>query len=526
MYGTLFAAVCRVKRPKHHNPPVSTGNEHSPDSIPEATTASTGGAAPKAVSATDADGVRAGDDASPVHGVDEVSAPKAVFNAGAEALQARFMLGFAGLFLLAGVMDVLYTGEQLGIVLTARVVLAGLAFALHLLLRRAAPLPFLPVHAALLFTVFHAFTVQLLVPDVSASVYWGMAAFAVMAAPLGVNWSQTHALFHWLTALGVVLLTIYTVPALDLGLFLLDGGGFYLAALTFAIVLPAGWIPLQERLARRRGTPRQDSVPGRTPDTMDDDDEEAGSSSRKPEEGRHSMQDDVFSEKTAASAESGIPGVDAASTESGVPGASAAPVGGFTTSTGSSSVPEVPSGSRKKFNSRAFADLFDQGGGAPPLETEPVHCAGVLTSVLTSAQPIATSRNVNLVFVQPDTAVYVRANIPALHQVFTKIADTLLRNTADSQLQVVLDTVDTYTDVHLAVSRFGLSPDNPEKLFEMLDVLSTRLEPYTASTSTELFTAATLLSRMNGSLLHARTGTDVIYIRVRLPFDHETPHDA
>jgi len=155
-------------------------------------------------------------------------------------------------FFLAGVFDVLYAGEQRLIVLATRVVFVGMVAAFHIVLRGSGTVPYLAVHTALLSAVLHAFTAQLLVPDLPASLYWSIAAFAVLVAPLAVNWSQSHSLAQWLIALGVVLLTIYAVPALELGVFLLDGGGFYLTALTFAILLPAGWIPLQERLEKRR----------------------------------------------------------------------------------------------------------------------------------------------------------------------------------------------------------------------------------------------------------------------------------
>ncbi|MCC5927078.1 MAG: hypothetical protein JJU41_11025 [Bacteroidetes bacterium] len=448
----------------------------------------------------------------------------------------RFVIGFVLLFMLAAAFDVMYGGEQKLALLLTRVVLVIAVGGLHWLLR-AILTSYIAVHAALIATVLQAFTAQLLVPEIPISLYWGMAAFAVMVTPLAVNWSQTQSLNQWLAGLGITLLTIYAVPALELGVFLLNGGGFYLSALTFAIVLPVGWIPLQKRLKIRRAalreqiaassadTPAVSAVAGEA-DLFDNNGTErnrTGSTELVDEAGeRH--------EKTDMTESGDGPEEQLTSAKKSEPNFGETPDENQRTATPSrfgnlfdhAQETKPKPASRKKFNTSAFATLFEQGG-VEPLQTEPVSASNVLTSALTSIQHVAASRSVMVEFIQPDTDVFVKANTTALHQVFSKILDNLLRNAEDNRLQVVLDVGTPYVDIHLAVSRYGLSSDDPEKLFEILDVFASKLEPYTAATSTELFTAASLLTRMEGSLLHSRTGTDVVYIRVRLLFDQEIP---
>jgi len=473
-----------------------------------------------------------------------------------------FVNGFTALFLLASLFDVLYAGEKMLILAGSRVVFVGLVWLVLYLVDEKGPLRYLPVHTALLVTLMHAFTAWILVPELPVNLYWSMAAFATLAAPLAVNWAQQQSLWQWVAGLMVTLITIYAVPTLELGTFLLQGGGFYLASLTAAVLLPAGWVPLQKRLARQRSTPVIRVEQPDEPEVA----QPAVQSSRDagaPEVTAEAYLQRTSDDETPGAVRDRSPGVVAS--PGAVPPASSVSIPDPGSSNAGTSDPRetkprrVPasrpalfpdsaadaeppqsaddsgesfgsadgdaaatSSKPRKFRHTAFADLFNQGGGAEPLTTSPLSLSDTLHSVLGSMQDLAASREVTLELIQPETNIWVAANLQGLHRALTGIVETLLRSTRETRFQVVLEVGNPYVDVHFALSRTGLSSGDPESIFAILDVLSRKLEPYTASISTAMFTAATLLSRMDGSLLHTRTGTEVEYARVRLRFNKET----
>lgn len=431
-----------------------------------------------------------------------------------------FVNGFTALFVLASLFDVLYAGDQMLVLAGSRLVFVGLVWLVLYVVDEKGPLRYLPVHAALLVTVMHAFTAWILAPEIPVNLYWSVAAFAVLVAPLAVNWAQHQSLWQWIAGLAVTLITIYAVPAMELGAFLLQGGGFYLASLTAAVLLPAGWIPLQKRLAKQRSTPViRVEQPDETDDTLPVMKSGRGSDETDsvPQAYRHSTSDDVTPGRAPDTIDASFPD----SPSDSAPEKPADVPAESDRSAGDDTAPTSPSKPRK-FRHTAFADLFNQGGGAEPLTTGPQSLTDALHSVLGSMQDLAASREVTLELIQPETNIWVTANLQGLHRALTGIVETLLRSTRETRFQVILEVGNPYVDVHFAISRTGLSSGDPQSVFAILDVLSRKLEPYTASISTAMFTAATLLSRMEGSLLHTRTGTEVEYARVRLQFNKET----
>jgi hypothetical protein len=375
-----------------------------------------------------------------------------------------YIWGFALLYPLLGILDVLYLGSTSVTYVIARLLISVAVLAIWNVTRLSENFRFTSVHLALVMSITHTVGLYLVAPVFAGMFYLHLIAALYFITPLIVLWKSRNMLFQWIFVLFLLFTAAWILPGLDAAGLMINGGALLIAASAAATLIPRITVTYRRDVAETR---------------------------LMLEKGHFEHIEEIIAKKSSVE--------KVADTEQNL-----------------NLEPSTNTDPQKRPRFATFGELYAESTRPDSLPVERLDAAEVMRSVLTSLQQESWSSNVQIDFIRPEQKLEAMANPQGVHQAFTSICSELIRYAKGMRLQVILESNEHFVLIHLTVSKSGIASEDLESIFNVLDVLARKLRPYSEKVSLNMFKASMLMDRMNATLLHTDTGTDVRYARIAL----------
>jgi ABC-type multidrug transport system fused ATPase/permease subunit len=379
-----------------------------------------------------------------------------------------YIWAFALLFPIIGILDVMYLGTGSVIYVVARVLVSVAVLATWNLTRHSHLFRFSSVHLALVLGLLHTIGLYIVSPVSAGMFYLHLIAAAYLLTPALILWRARNMLFQWVFVVFVLFSAAWVIASIDVATLLVNGGAVLIVVSAAASLVPRIAMPYRRGVAETR---------------------------IMLEKGHFEHVEAVLAEKLKEAQQTRMD-------------SNASDINDMD--------PSDNTDAQKRPRFATFGELYAESTRPDRLPVEVIDAAEVMRSVLTSLQQETRTNNVQIDFIRPEHKLQAMANLQGIHQAFTGICTELIRYAKGMRLQVILEANEHFVLIHLTVSKSGVASDDLESIFTVLDILARKLRPYNEKISRNMFKAATLLERMNASLLHTDTGTDVRYARIAL----------